>query len=119
MVATSRKSRTGSIQGKVFKYLGNRRSARYKEMKAAIARRNEIKMLQSRYSKLMALYKKALEKQLELEETEKTLTNLEGISVLSRTVSAVKQEQERLWSAVKSIASRLGVDDLWDFASTG
>ncbi len=49
MVATDRKSKTGSIQGKVKQYLGNAKSDKYKELRAAIERRNELQVLQRRY----------------------------------------------------------------------
>ena len=58
--ATNRRSCTGSIQGKVKLYLGNKHSSKYHTYKAAIRRRNELKWLEKRYQQLMNLYEKVV-----------------------------------------------------------
>ncbi|MGF1490066.1 MAG: hypothetical protein ACFBSE_23510 [Prochloraceae cyanobacterium] len=55
-----RRSKTGSIQGKVKLYLGNKHSSKYKTNKQAISRRNELKWLEKRYKDLLALFEKAV-----------------------------------------------------------
>ncbi len=58
--ACGRRSKTGSIQGKVKLYLGNKHSSKYKTYKEAIRRRNELKWLEKRYKELLALFEKAV-----------------------------------------------------------
>ncbi len=49
MEADNRKSSSGSIQGKLKLYLGNKHNPKYHNYKAAIRRRNELQELQRRY----------------------------------------------------------------------
>ncbi|MGF1490625.1 MAG: hypothetical protein ACFBSE_26330 [Prochloraceae cyanobacterium] len=58
--ACERRSKTGSIQGRVKLYLGNKHSSKYKTYKEAIRRRNELKWLEKRYKELLALFEKAV-----------------------------------------------------------
>jgi len=55
-----RRSKTGSIEGKVKLYLGNKHSSKYKTYKQAIRRRNELKWLEKHYKQLLALFEKAV-----------------------------------------------------------
>ena len=58
--ATEKRSASGSIQGKVKLYLGNEESQSDLDCKAASERRNQLKVLQRRYDKLIAQYQNAL-----------------------------------------------------------
>ncbi|MFP5273961.1 hypothetical protein [Coleofasciculus sp.] len=54
MEGTTKRSRSGKIQGKFKRYLGSASSAKYKAAKAAIDRRNQLRYLQKQYQRLVA-----------------------------------------------------------------
>jgi len=55
MEGTTKRSRSGKIQGKFKRYLGSVSSAKYKAAKAAIDRRNQLRYLQKQYQRLVAI----------------------------------------------------------------
>ena len=124
--ATNRRSCTGSIQGKVKLYLGNKHSSKYHTYKAAIGRRNELKSLKKRYQQLMGLYKKAISKLVSqgktsevsqraadfkfLKEREEIDQAIESSSNnLIPAVVELRATEEQLWYWLKIIADKLGV----------
>ncbi len=103
MEACDKKSKSGSIQGKLKLYLGNKDNSKYHTYKAAIRRRNELQELQRRYDKLMALYEKLLSTTVSYGylsealidgELEKTETNKEASLVTRELVLAVEGIQQ-------------------------
>jgi len=115
--ATNRRSCTGSIQGKVKLYLGNKHSSKYHTYKAAIRRRNELKWLEKRYQQLMDLYEKALTNYLDpgSKEKDRDLLNDDReakefkLGNFIPTVVELRASLEQLWYWLKVIADRLGV----------
>ena len=115
--ATNRRSCTGSIQGKVKLYLGNKHSSKYHTYKAAIFRRNELKWLEKRYQQLIDLYEKALTNYLGQGSKEKDRDLLNDDREVKEfklgnfipTVAELRANQEQLWYWLKVIADRLGV----------
>jgi hypothetical protein len=55
MEGTTKRSRSGKIQGKFKRYLGNASSAKYKAASSAIDRRNQLRYLQKQYQRLAVL----------------------------------------------------------------
>ncbi len=60
MEATNKRSCTGSIQGKIKLYLGNKWNPKYHSYRKALERRNQLQLLQRRYDKLMAIYLRSI-----------------------------------------------------------
>ncbi len=114
MEADARKSKSGSIQGKLKLYLGNKHNPKYHTYKGAIRRRNELQELQRRYDRLMKLYEKLLAQPVscgfeeELEEvgvrgaisTQELVKAIEGIQ---ETVGQLCSWVERLSSLVSKV----------------
>ncbi len=121
MEACDKKSKSGSIQGKLKLYLGNKHNPKYHDYKAAIRRRNELQELQRRYDKLTALYEKLLSAAVSdgfLEEVaiesqlERTKTNDRGLVASTEILKAVEGLQEtvrQLCQWVVVIGNKLGV----------
>ena len=135
MEATNKKSKTGSIQGKVKLYLGNAKSSLYKRLREAINRRNQLKALQRRYDKLMALYQAALEKSVstgnlksevtkgyctagsrqgllhrrQSEVIEPSTVSLVDVIPKLEEIAKIQESQEKIWHWLKVIGSRLGI----------
>ena len=115
--ATNRRSCTGSIQGKVKLYLGNKHSSKYHTYKAAIRRRNELKWLEKRYQQLMNLYEKALTNYLGQGSKEKDRDLLNDdreakefkLGDFIPTVAELRANLEQLWYWLNVIAERLGI----------
>lgn len=125
MEATNRRSRTGKIQGKVRLYLGNRHSSKYKTYKGAIARRNELKLLQSRCDRLMEIYQKAVSKLVGKGQNREWPLTIDQLNEPSRsdvadvsriisdmlpTVEKLEVSNEQLWYWMRAIATKLGVN---------
>ena len=126
MEATSLRSRTGKIQGKVRLYLGNRHSSKYKTYKGAITRRNELKYLQSRCDRLMAMYQKAVSElvgkgnnseQLPVSSDQLKDPIKSDVADVSRiisdmlpTVEKLEASTSQLWYWMRAIADKLGVN---------
>ncbi len=124
MEACDKKSKSGSIQGKLKLYLGNKHNPKYHTYKAAIRRRNELQELKRRYDKLTTLYEKLLSNAVSYgylseaiigEELEKTETNKGAVdlTVTRELVLAVEGIQETvsqlsLW--IEVIGQKLGVN---------
>ena len=108
--ATNRRSCTGSIQGKVKLYLGNKHSSKYHTYKAAIRLRNELKWLEKRYQQLMDLYEKALTNYLDpgSKKKDRDLLN-SSLNNFTPPVAELRANQEQLWYWLKVIAERLGI----------
>ena len=60
MEASEKKSRKGDMRGKVKLYLGTKRNPKYLRYKKAVERRRQLKELERRYKRLLALYEKSL-----------------------------------------------------------
>lgn len=116
MEATNRRSRTGKIQGKVRLYLGNRHSSKYKTYKGAIARRNELKLLQSRCDRLMAVYSKTISQLVskghnsEAQGLEQAINSPTISGVLVPAVEKLEASNEQLWYWMRAIADKLGIN---------
>ncbi len=131
MEACDKKSKSGSIQGKLKLYLGNKHNPKYHAYKAAIRRRNELQELQRRYDKLMALYEKLLsaavsygyfsevviEEELEKTETNKGAIDLTVTKELVLAVEAIQETVSQLSGWVALIGKKLGVN--WADVSFG
>jgi len=63
MEGTTKRSRSGKIQGKFKRYLGSASSAKYKAAKVAIDRRNQLRYLQKQYQRLVAAQELLIQKQ--------------------------------------------------------
>ncbi len=123
MEACDKKSKSGSIQGKLKLYLGNKHNPKYHTYKAAIRRRNELQELQRRYDKLMALYEKLLsnavsygylseaviEEELERTETNKGAIDLNVIRELVLAVEGIQETVSQLSGWVALIGQKLGI----------
>ncbi len=122
MEACDKKSKSGSIQGKLKLYLGNKDNPKYHTYKAAIRRRNQLQELQRRYDKLTALYEKLLSNTVSYgyfseavrgEELEKTETNKEASVATRELVKAVEGIQEtlgQLYLWMEAIGQKLGIN---------
>ncbi len=125
MEACDKKSRSGSIQGKLKLYLGNKHNPKYHAYKAAIRRRNELQELQRRYEKLTALYEKLLstaisdgycsEERLIADRSEQTETNKERIDLtvtreLVKAVEGIQETVAQLLRWMDAIGEKLGVN---------
>ncbi len=124
MEACDKKSKSGSIQGKLKLYLGNKHNPKYHSYKAAIRRRNELQELQRRYDKLTALYEKLLSNAVSYgyllepvieEELEKTATNKGAIEsvAIAEVIKAIEGVQEivsQLSRWMKVVGEKLGVN---------
>ena len=60
MEASEKKSRKGDMRGKVKLYLATKRNPKYLRYKKAVERRRQLKELERRYKRLLALYEKSL-----------------------------------------------------------
>ncbi len=122
MKATNKKSKTGSIQGKVNLYLGNAKNKLYKRFKLAISRRNQLKLLQRRYDKLIAVYKAALSKVVssgilgERTTVKQEVTAIEPSTIALvdlipqlEEISKLQQTQEHIWHWLKVMGEKLGI----------
>ncbi|MDJ0727281.1 MAG: hypothetical protein QNJ38_19450 [Prochloraceae cyanobacterium] len=115
MAATNRRSRSGKIQGKVKLYLGNKDSSQYKSYKAAIARRNELKFLQSRCDRLMEIYSVIVTNLVGKGQNQKNPEKEKSInySIVEDKIAAVVEKleasNEQLWYCLRAIAQRLGI----------
>ena len=124
MEACDKKSKSGSIQGKLKLYLGNKDNPQYHTYKAAIRRRNELQELQRRYDKLTALYEKLLSTPVSYgylseafigEELEKTETNKGAIDLrvtkeLVKAVERIQETMSQLSHWMEAIGEKLGVN---------
>ena len=124
MEACDKKSRSGSIQGKLKLYLGNKQNPKYHTYKAAIRRRNELQELKRRYDKLTALYEKLLstavsygylseaviEEELERTETNKSAVDLTVTKELVLAVEGIQETVSQLSCWMEAIAQKLGVN---------
>ena len=132
MEATNKKSKTGSIQGKVKLYLGNAKNKLYKRFKLAISRRNQLKLLQRRYDKLMALYKAALSKVVSSGFEQEITTVKQGVTAVAPStialvdllpqleeISKLQQNQAHMWYGLRVIAEKLGITIPEPIASGG
>ena len=104
MEACDKRSPSGAIQGKLKLYLGSKKNPKYHSYKQAIARRNELQLLQQRYNKLMALYRKAISKAVSVGFEEKLVENerpqfTDFVNVLEE----IQESIEQLWYWVKVI----------------
>ncbi len=104
MEACDKRSPSGAIQGKLKLYLGSKKNPKYHSYKVAIARRNELQLLQQRYNKLMALYRKAISKAVSVGFEEKLVENerpqfTDFVNVLEE----IQESIEQLWYWVKVI----------------
>ncbi|MGF1488092.1 MAG: hypothetical protein ACFBSE_13470, partial [Prochloraceae cyanobacterium] len=136
--ACERRSKTGSIQGKVKLYLGNKHSSKYKTYKQAIRRRNELKWLEKRYKELLALFEKAVsnlvgqgdfseqcpvtsnqfdrnkdrssvERDRPNQELEKSTQIREEFNLAIAAAEKLENAEEVLWHWLETIGLRLGI----------
>ncbi|MDJ0717471.1 MAG: hypothetical protein QNJ54_25170 [Prochloraceae cyanobacterium] len=127
MEACEKRSSAGSIQGKLKLYLGSKSSPKYRSYREAIARRNELQVLQRRYNKLMALYRKALEKAVSLGSEKRSIVleqpPYESVDlnsrVLVRVLEEIQQTQNQLWHWLKLIGERVGITITQPCPATG
>lgn len=63
MEGTTKRSRSGKIQGKFKRYLGSASSAKYKAASSAIDRRNQLRYLQKQYQRLVAIQEQMSQEQ--------------------------------------------------------
>ncbi len=124
MEACDKKSKSGSIQGKLKLYLGNKHNPKYHDYKAAIRRRNELQELKRRYDKLTALYEKLLstavsygylseaviEEELERTETNKSAVDLTVTKELVLAVEGIQETVSQLSHWIEAIGQKLGVN---------
>ncbi len=124
MEACDKKSKSGSIQGKLKLYLGNKDNSKYHTYKAAIRRRNELQELQRRYDKLTALYEKLLsnavsygylseavmEGELEKTETNKGAVDLTVTKELVKAVERIQETVSQLYRWMEGIGQKLGIN---------
>ncbi len=124
MEACDKKSKSGSIQGKLKLYLGNKHNPKYHDYKAAIRRRNELQELKRRYEKLTALYEKLLSNTVSYgylsetvigEELERTETNkgaIESIEIAGviKAIEGVQETVSQLYRWMEVIGQKLGVN---------
>ncbi|MGF1486952.1 MAG: hypothetical protein ACFBSE_07550 [Prochloraceae cyanobacterium] len=135
--ACRRRSKTGSIQGKVKLYLGNKHSSKYKTYKQAIRRRNELKWFEKRYKELLALLEKAVsqlvgkgiysssevtsekfdlhkdrsttERDRQNQEVENSTQIREAFNLAIAAAEKLENAEEVLWHWLETIGLRLGL----------
>ena len=132
MESTNKRSCTGSIQGKIKLYLGNKWNPKYQSYRKALERRNQLQLLQRRYDKLMAIYKAALAKVVGLGDFEATskaagqeesvcqpilTTNTEGLAMSK--IEALEKKIGQMKDRIEAIALFLGLGTTESILSTG
>ncbi len=132
MEATNKRSPSGAIQGKLKLYLGGASNRLYRIYKEAIARRNELQLLQRRYNKLMALYRKALCQTVSVGEEESLREGVEApqnplvplelvrvIEDIQQIIGDIQESHLQLWHWLKVIGERLGITVTQGYEVTG
>ncbi len=120
MEATNKRSPSGAIQGKLKLYLGSLSNPKYHTYKQAIARRNELQLLQQRYKKLMALYRKALSQVVSVGFEEKLVeSERPQFTDLVNVLEEIQESIEQLWYWVREIGERIGIVVTPEYQSTG
>ncbi|MDJ0717602.1 MAG: hypothetical protein QNJ54_25830 [Prochloraceae cyanobacterium] len=123
MEAGDKRSPSGAIQGQLKLYLGSKKNPKYHSYKQAIARRNELQLLQQRYKKLMALYRKALSQAVSVGFEEKLVEILPSADLNFRDLANVLEETqhsiEQLWYCLKAIGKQIGIVVTPEYQSTG
>ncbi len=125
MELSEKRSRSGSIQGKLKLYLGNEKSELYLKHKAAIERRNQLKVLQRRYDKLNVFYQKALSLKGASsiaddrggEEVERKLVDKavfaesrEWQEELVKTLKGLESNTAQIYQVLKAIGEKLSIE---------
>ncbi len=120
MEACDKRSPSGAIQGKLKLYLGSASNPKYRIYKQAIARRNELQLLQQRYKKLMAVYRKAISQAVSVGFEEKEVERERPKFTASVNVlEEIEQSIEQLWYCLKEIRERIGIVVTPEYQSTG
>ncbi len=132
MEATNKRSCTGSIQGKIKLYLGNKWNPKYQSYRKALERRNQLQLLQRRYDKLMAIYKAALAKVVGLGEFEGTseaagqegsvcepLLTSNTLGLAMSKIEALEKKIVQMKEGIEALALFLGLGTIESILSTG
>ena len=120
MEACDKRSPSGAIQGKLKLYLGSKKNPKYRIYKQAIARRNELQLLQQRYKKLMALYRKALSQVVSVGFEEKLVeSERPPFTDLANVLEEIQQSTKQLWYWIRAIGKQIGIVVTPEYQSTG
>jgi len=112
MRACNRKSSSGKIQGKIFKYLGKLGSRLYRHYVEAIERRNQVQKLERIYRNLLKIQEaeRISECYLDNEGYNEASEIKQSLNKLRRAIEAIAKNQQHLFQWLKVVARRVGID---------